>query len=346
MDKIPEFQLHCSRKGLSERTVKIHVGNLRRLFRYTPDFDKKAIDQFLLDLQLKGARHSYLNKYANTIREWANCFNLSEELKTYPFWKDQEYDKGILSDEEIEAFLALEPIRISYVHRNGKSTVNRYVNEKSYRKWTLFFTILAFTGLRPGELATMHLYQIDWGQGVFMVTPEKSKTRTARKVPIPPRCIEALKKHITTLKDDRVFPGDDRKYVSDVQWSYNFHTRIKRLKEEKGIVINRPHISVYSLRHSIITRLLSEDVALPKVMKLAGHRRIETTMHYTHMVTKDVIQAMQSDPMQRIALEPNYVLQELSEYIEKFGIQKDQRFNYRLVKTDTGIQLIVEMKLT
>jgi integrase len=195
-----------------------------------------------------------------------------------------------------------------------------------YAFWTLFYSVLAFTGMRPGELAGMTVDRVDFGQKVFLLRSEDVKTKTSRLVPIPERVSKQLYEYVQTLKGEYLFPSQRTKNrktgkptIDDVDWGYNFHTRINRLG------IKRAGLTPYSLRHSIITRLLDEDVNLFRVQRLVGHSQIATTAHYYHHSTKALQQTVQKDPLARKTTTTQEVFNQLVEHVQQF-ILGDKRF--------------------
>ena len=154
--------------------------------------------------------------------------------------------------------------------------------------------------------------------------------------PIPPHLLNEIKSHIDSLDQKFLFPsrrGGNKDgitpVVDNVDWHYNFHARIKRLG------IKRQNLSPYSLRHSFITRMLEEDVNLFKVQKIVGHRKIETTAHYTHLTTKDIQTALRKDPLIKRKIAPEEMITQIVEHISTYTLQKDPRFDY--VKIQEGI---------
>jgi site-specific recombinase XerD len=59
---------------------------------------------------------------------------------------------------------------------------------------------------------------------------------------------------------------------------------------QAGIV---KHATVHTLRHSFATHLLMKGVNLREIQELLGHKNVETTMIYTH-VLRDMTNAPQS----------------------------------------------------
>jgi len=56
---------------------------------------------------------------------------------------------------------------------------------------------------------------------------------------------------------------------------------VKQAIRKTGIV---KHASVHTLRHSFATHLLSSGVNIREVQELLGHKNVETTMVYTHVL--------------------------------------------------------------
>ena len=56
---------------------------------------------------------------------------------------------------------------------------------------------------------------------------------------------------------------------------------VKEAVEKAGIV---KRASVHTLRHSFATHLLMNGVNIREILNLLGHKHLETTMIYTHVV--------------------------------------------------------------
>jgi len=331
------FKAFLIKRGLRASTVYRHLIQLRCLFKHS-DFSKEEIQKYLDSLILVGRRNSYINVYVDTIRVFGQLKNI-EEFKTWPYLREHPTIKSTLSDGEIEALLNLPPVTITRPDRWGH-TITYSLGARNYERWTLFFSILAFTGMRPGEVAHLTISDVDFGQGVFVIRPEICKTNTLRYVPIPPNLAEKLKAYVSALKTNNLFQSSTKEAVFDnVDWHYNFQQRIKRLG------IKRPHLTCYSLRHSFITRCLEEDINIHKIAKIAGHD-ISMTAKYEHLVTKDLKEAIKKLPLIRRSTCPLEILQALISTIKSFALQADKRFEYRFLEEDGHINLDIKTKLT
>jgi site-specific recombinase XerD len=63
------------------------------------------------------------------------------------------------------------------------------------------------------------------------------------------------------------------------------------LKSQKAGIVK--HASVHTLRHSFATHLLMNGVNIREIQNLLGHKHVETTMIYTHVV-RDMVSVPQS----------------------------------------------------
>jgi len=195
----------------------------------------------------------------------------------------------------------------------------------------------------PGEVAKLTVNDVDWGRNIFII--RETKTGFPRFVPIPPNIKKLLKKYLASLETEYLFPSQkggyyngEEKVVNHVDWGYNFHVRIKRLG------IKRKNLTPYSLRHSLITRLLEEDVNLFKVQKLVGHKQISTTANYTHLTIKDLQETIKKHPLVRRLTSPQVILKSLKNIIQSFQLEKDNRFAFKLSETENTLTLKIKIK--
>lgn len=275
MDKLAQFQLYLLREGLAPGTIEKDITILKRLMQLEVLAGDK-IDGYLLSQLQKGRAPGYLNNIVKACHTWGKFID-DPTLQHLKFFKVKENNKGILSEEEITSFLTLP--------KPKQTKPERYI------MWNLIFLIMSRSGMRPGEVCSLTIPQVDFGRRVFIL--DHTKTRP-RLVPMAKILIPVLRGYIKTLIKNELFLLDGKAIYKE-QWNGHFQMRIMRLG------IKRPHISTYSLRHSFATRMIGE-IDLMVLQKILGHKDIQTTVQYIHLNTKDMIIAIDKDPIGRTDL--------------------------------------------
>lgn len=260
------------RQATSPSSRALYVQVLKMLFNVAPALEVELLDRHFTNLLDQNRKGSYINRIIVVLHLWGKYAN-RPDLRAFEFYEEKQAIKSMMSDSEIEALLALP----------------------GNLKWIMFFSIGAFSGMRPGEVATLTTSSVDLGQGIFNADGKTG----ARPVPIAPTLLQPLTAYIKTLSGELLFPGNTGKPVSRQAWGQQFDKRIAALG------IKRPGLSAHSLRHSFITRMLNEDINLFKVKRIVGHKRTSTTEQYVHFVTKDIVRTMKQDPLARKSLTRN-----------------------------------------
>ncbi len=214
--------------------------------------------------------------------------------------------------------------------------------------WSIFFEFLAKTGCRVGEVLNLNLGDLNFGSEEFII--RETKTDEQRIVPIPPDMVIKLKSWVNAHRKGA--PPTAPLFVSMHFRRTSPNRRVggtmvnKALRERArraGLHVDR-RFHAHAFRHSFITELLRVDVAISKVQRIVGHRKVDTTMIYTHMVTDDLRDAMLKHPLIRKSQDPKMIMKNVKEEIKSFQLQDDARFEYKLVEKSGGLAFELTLK--
>jgi integron integrase len=196
----------------------------------------------------------------------------------------------------------------------------------------LILKLIYGAGLRLMEALRLRVKNIDFEAGLLFV--RSGKGDKDRSTILPEHLKQPLREHLKAVKalhEQDIQSGygkvnlpdsPGRKYPKAAKewgWQYVFpasglsvdpedgevkryhlHSRllqnaVKEALKKAGIV---KHASVHTLRHSFATHLLMSGVNIREIQTLMGHRNVETTMIYTHVI-RDITKAPQS-PLDRL----------------------------------------------
>ncbi|PTM10722.1 MAG: integrase [Bacteroidetes bacterium] len=137
-------------------------------------------------------------------------------------------------------------------------------------------------GLRIGELLNLKLHHLDIDRSQIHI--RQGKGRKDRVVVMSEVIKPLLLNYIHTYKPvDFVIEGRDGGIYS----ASSIRAFLKQSCKLAGI--NKP-VTPHTLRHSYATHMLENGIDLRYIQELLGHVKPETTMIYTHVAQKDIMQ--------------------------------------------------------
>lgn len=139
-------------------------------------------------------------------------------------------------------------------------------------------------GLRPSDIRTLRLEQIDWRQG--QLTLQQAKTGSPLTLPLLPDVARALVAYLTagrpTTKAREVFVRHKAPFVPFVPEN-NLATIMRAALRRVGLSQRPGRRGLYLLRHSLATRLLAAGQPLKTIGDVLGHQSPDVTLGYTQI---------------------------------------------------------------
>jgi len=185
-------------------------------------------------------------------------------------------------------------------------------------QYSLMIKLLYGSGMRMSELLRLRIQDIDFDHR--LITVHAAKGDKDRTTLLPDSLVEPLKQHLEIVKalheqDQQEgfgavwLPGAlARKYPNAAtEWPWQFlfpsaqlsrdpeagvfrrhHVYDKTLQAAMQRAVKRAKINkratLHTLRHSFATHLLMQGTDIREIQELLGHKSVETTMIYTHVV--------------------------------------------------------------
>lgn len=142
--------------------------------------------------------------------------------------------------------------------------------------------ILAFyTGMRKSEIIFLEWNEVDLRTGFIRLTAERTKTKTARSIPLPGHVKELLSKIPTSIDTERVFLKDGKPF-EDFKKSF----RSACLHSGLG------DFTFHDLRHCAINNLRLAGNDYFKIMAVSGHKTVAVFKRY-NLVTEEELSKIQ-----------------------------------------------------
>jgi site-specific recombinase XerD len=163
----------------------------------------------------------------------------------------------------------------------SQEEVLRIIQLTKNLKHRAIIVLLYSSGLRIGEVTRLLLKSIDVQRKQIKV--EGGKGRKDRFVVLAASYLPLLQNYLTTFKPARYFiEGPIGKKYSESSIRKFLFKSVQKAGISKKVT---PH----TLRHSYATHLLENGVGLRHIQELLGHAKPETTMIYTHVAKKDLL---------------------------------------------------------
>lgn len=299
---------HYFSQGAKESSIRSRKIALKRIIKEIGFFRIQQITKKKYQDTIDKLAREHSTNYVSNIHTTANMiFKYAKEMKLIKdiptneiklpkkkktvseLEKDNEIRENFLEKDELEKFLMV-------------------AKENGLEGDLLAFTMLAYTGLRIGEMIALKWADIDFENLTLRVyktyyspnnkqkefkllTPKtESSIRTITIDPILVNMLSAYKLKQEKIKEINKPFYHDKGFIFATNEGYpkppkHFTVRLKRLLKKAGI---SKHITLHSFRHTHTSLLIEANVHIKEIQERLGHSDIRTTMDiYAHM-TKSV----------------------------------------------------------
>lgn len=181
-----------------------------------------------------------------------------------------------------------------YLEEEDLSESLKYIEGRYKNRNIAIFLLMAYCGLRVGEVNRLNLKDLKKNRGTIEVF---GKGRKWNEIPVPDvllgYLLEVEKERISPyrMKEDAFFVSQKGRRLSIRQIQKIINQTFEAFKKSNPTVSDMK-LSCHKLRHSFATMLLKNDVDIRVVKELMGHSSIETTMIYTHVNDEQKKRAM------------------------------------------------------
>lgn len=271
-EAISEFLSDHRARGSSPRTIKWYEDSLRLLLRSHLTSTLQDLSPFTLTRALnvaaeRGIRPATLANYDRSLRGFTSWLQGVELLDRDPMKgkkrpKVQWQLKQVATGEEIRALFEISRKDKRYAERNSA-----------------ILALLAGSGLRAGEVATLKLSDINWHDSSLKV---RGKTGE-RLVPVDRTTLRLLRRYVTHGRRGRhahVFVYNGRAITGRT-----ITLLLMRMSHRAGL--NR-RITPHLLRHTAATVYLRNGGDVTSLRRILGHSTLATTALYLHWVPDDL----------------------------------------------------------
>ena len=246
---------------------------IRTYFTLVADFIEYVDDMCLSDLS-----HKDIDRYLGEVFA-PRGYSISTQRQ---FIGAVKLFSEFYSDTKIDPVKLIRPkgskILPNVLSKQEVIDILRYTKNLKHRA---ILGMIYSAGLRISELINLELSHIDIDRRQILI--KNSKGRKDRNTILAKSMIPLIKNYLGTYNPRIYFTegNNSSKYSAESVRSF-----LKRSCKAAGI---SKKVTPHTLRHSYATHLLESGVDLRYIQELLGHARPETTMIYTHVSKKDLL---------------------------------------------------------
>ena len=272
------FKTYLFRLGYAESTIRHNSNDIKLFLKHLQEQEITELKQvepkhihayndYLHSLKSRltnvGLNGKTIQSKINNVRLFSQFTEATEKIKIYstkveiiPSIKNH---KEILSQTEI------------------KSLYNQTDDSVKGMRDRVILGLYYGCGLRYKEGLRVELNHIDYKKELLFISP--SKNYHSRYVPINNQVLKDFKEYESYARNN--FEMNGNYFLSGSTSNGTLNKILQNLCEKANV---KSEICLHSLRHSIATHLLQQEMPIEQIAKFLGHRTIRATQIYTHIV--------------------------------------------------------------
>lgn len=230
-----------------------------------------------------GLSNNYLNKHIQALEKFYEFLNHKGVQDIPPVTI-----RHLKLDKENITVLTIDEIQQLYkaTEKESDNPKQQAFNARDRAMLTVFYGC----GLRRNEGVNLHVDDINFDTRVIHV--KKGKNYQERLVPFSKTGLQYLQEWfydyrpglVKSKKESHLFIS----FRGTPMRGNALYKRLKLLQLETGDPdLQKKETGLHTLRHSIATHLLQNGMELQKIQRFLGHRSLESTQIYTHLIEKE-----------------------------------------------------------
>jgi site-specific recombinase XerD len=273
-DPVLQYGEYLTESGLSERTVKNYVADLRHFAAWSGrckrgpllETTEDDIRAYIVDLATAKAHPpATVNRRLQAIRKF-----FKHALESGFVQQDPSLGVKLLPVARTEMARGLDPSEIEGLLAAARRGASRLAT----RDYAIIQLMLQ-TGIRVGELTRLRRTDVHLGQNSGSLRVRGEGTTTSREIPLS----SSVRTAVDAYLKERARPASDHLFLS-VKGEPLSARSVQRLVSTYAEAAGLENVSTYTLRQTCGQQLLRDTGDLSLVAKVMGHKRLETAIKY------------------------------------------------------------------
>jgi len=263
-------------RGFSPCTIAAYASDLRQWQRFLvkaipgnipriTDVNRQLVRRFIVHQREAGLSNATVVRRVNCLRSFWQFLDQAELVADNPI----DGSRLPKTRTELPIYLTDEEMR-----RLLQAAGRTYYGNLAARDKAVIRMFL-FAGVRRQELINVHVPDINWEDGIIRVRHDKGRRlRVMPMVREVRELLDAWSAERARCDHDFLFTNREKQPVGRHAVAVTF----KRAKRMAGI--DRPEVTVHTLRHSFACALLRGGASVVAIQRLMGHASLDTTSVY------------------------------------------------------------------